>query len=111
MKSVPLDNESTLVGVQIEHIDGVENLDAILAVPGIDLVVIGPYDLSASMGIVAEFTHPEYKAVIEKISTACKANSIASGIHIVSADPALSLKKIEEGFNFVAYSHGHHNFG
>ena len=60
-------DEQTLVIIQIEHIKAVENLDAILATPGIDTILIGPYDLSGSMGLLGQITHPKVVAVIEQI--------------------------------------------
>lgn len=66
-----LDNadEQTLVIVQIEHIEAVENLDAILATPGIDTILIGPYDLSGSMGLLGQVTHPKVVAAIDQVVT------------------------------------------
>jgi len=60
-------DEQTLVIVQIEQIKAVENLDAILATPGIDTLMIGPYDLSGSMGILGQITDPKVVAVIEQV--------------------------------------------
>jgi len=60
-------DEQTLVIVQIEHIKAVENLDAILATPGIDTILIGPYDLSGSMGLLGQITHPKVVAAIEQV--------------------------------------------
>lgn len=56
-----------LVIVQIEHIDAVRNLDAILKVPGVGSVCVGPYDLSGSMGKLGQLTDPEVVQVIEEI--------------------------------------------
>ncbi len=60
-------DDQTLVIVQVEHIKAVENLDAILATPGIDTIMIGPYDLSGSMGILGQITDPKVVAVIEQV--------------------------------------------
>ncbi|MDA7668616.1 aldolase/citrate lyase family protein, partial [bacterium] len=51
-------NDDIMVAVQIEHHQGVDNIDAILNVKGVDAVFIGPYDLSASLGVTAQFEHP-----------------------------------------------------
>lgn len=56
-----------MVIVQIEHIDAVRNLDAILRVPGVDSVCIGPYDLSGSMGKLGQTSDPEVAGVIDEI--------------------------------------------
>ena len=52
-------NDDTLLMVQIEHKDAVANIEEILSVPGIDGTFIGPYDLSMSMGIPGQITHPD----------------------------------------------------
>lgn len=60
-------NEHLFVAVQIEHVDAWENLDDILAVDGIDSIVIGPYDLSSSLGHPGEIDHPRVTAAVESI--------------------------------------------
>lgn len=60
-------DDQTLVIVQIEHIAAVNNLDAILATPGIDTILIGPYDLSGSMGLLGQVTNPQVVAVIDRV--------------------------------------------
>lgn len=97
-------NEEVLVAVQIEHIDAVDAIDEILSVPGIDAVFIGPYDLTASMGIAAQFSHPDYLAAKARILAACTRNRIVPGIHAVPSDPDAAEKLLREGYRFVAYS-------
>ena len=93
-----------VVIVQIEHKDALENLDAIFSVPGVDGCIIGPYDLSCSMGIPGEFDRIEFKAAINKILlTAIKMN-FPAGLHIVEPDSARLAKAIDEGYRFIAYS-------
>ena len=53
--------------VQIEHRDAVENLDGILAVPGLSGIAIGRADLSASMGYTGQWDHPEIERVVEEV--------------------------------------------
>ena len=65
-------NAQTLVVVQIEHIEGVNQIDSIVAVEGVDVIFVGPYDLSASMGLIGEVAHPDVLAAIEKVGKACK---------------------------------------
>ena len=59
--------------LQIEHIDAVRNLDAILAVPGVDSCLIGPYDLSISMGKAGAFDDPEVNRVLDEICSKVRA--------------------------------------
>jgi 2-dehydro-3-deoxyglucarate aldolase len=97
-------NDETFVCVQIEHADALENLDQILAVEGLDAVIIGPYDLSASMGITAQFDHPRMVAATEKILSACQRNQVIPGIHVVQPNPDEVVARYHEGYRFIAYS-------
>lgn len=97
-------NERILAAVQIEHIDALPNLDAILSVPGIDAVFIGPYDLTASMGIPAQFDHPDYLRVRAEILAACSRHGVAPGIHVVRPDPAELAARHRDGYRLLAYS-------
>lgn len=97
-------NDEVFVAVQIEHIDAVDNISEILSVEGIDAVFIGPYDLSASMGITAQFDHPDYLAARKRVLVACQEKGIAAGIHVVPPDSKQFLKQVDEGYQLVAYS-------
>ena len=97
-------NDDTFVCVQIEHVDAVANLDAIFSVKGIDAMIIGPYDLSASMGITAQFQHPDYLKVWNEILQKAIQHNIIPGIHIVQPDPLDAISKIKAGFRLIAYS-------
>lgn len=97
-------NEEILVVLQIEHIRGVENADAILSVPGVDACFIGPNDLAASMGIglgvPLESDIPPLMEAIEEIKAACLRNGVAPGIHCSGAEGV--NQRIAEGFQFCA---------
>jgi 2-dehydro-3-deoxyglucarate aldolase len=97
-------NEETFVCIQIEHIKAVENIDKILSVKGIDAVFIGPYDLSASMGITAQFDHNDYIKSWRLILNKCNEYNILPGIHIVQPNPIEIVEKIKDGFKMLAYS-------
>lgn len=97
-------NDEIFLAVQIEHIDAVRNIDAILGVPGIDAVFIGPYDLTASMGITAQFNHPDYHSALATILAACSRHHITPGIHVVQPDIDQAKVRIAEGYRFLAYS-------
>lgn len=96
-------NEGLVVIAQIEHTEAVANIDAILEVEGIDAIVIGPYDLSASMGFPGEFQRPEVLQALERVREACGRIHKPYGYHSVSSDPAEALARINEGATFVAY--------
>jgi 2-dehydro-3-deoxyglucarate aldolase len=92
-----------IVIVQIEHKDAVSNLDEILATPGVDGFIIGPYDLSCSLGIAGQFENLQFKNIKSKIKDAGNRSTVASGIHIVEPDQAALTKSIDEGYKFIAY--------
>jgi 2-dehydro-3-deoxyglucarate aldolase len=97
-------NDKSFVCVQIEDISGMHNLDEILGISGIDAAFLGPYDLSASMGIAGDFEHPEYKNTCSKFLSACQSHDVMAGIHVVQPNPDEALKRIKEGYNMIAYS-------
>ncbi|MCX5749183.1 MAG: aldolase/citrate lyase family protein [Candidatus Saganbacteria bacterium] len=96
-------NSRSILVVQIEHIDAVRNLDEILEIKGIDAVIIGPYDLSGSMGIPGKFNDTKFIKVIGEISKKVKSKKIALGFHLVQPGAGELNKKIKEGFTFIAY--------
>ncbi len=92
-------NESTAVIVQVEHISAVENIDAIVGVPGVDAVFVGPYDLSGSMGRLGEVDHIDVLAAIEGVRFACERAGMPLGIYVGSA--AAAKPYLEKGFTLV----------
>lgn len=96
--------QQPLLIAMIEHYLAVENLDSILSVEGLDAVLIGPYDLSASMGITAQFTNPDFELTIQEILALSKQHSIAAGIHVVEPSEAELRQRIDDGYHFLAYS-------
>lgn len=97
-------NDHTLLIVQIEHKTAVENIEAILDVPGIDGTFIGPYDLSMSMGLPGQLEHPDVIAARERVLAATKARGLAPGIHLVHPDRAAAdlPRVIAAGYQFIA---------
>ncbi len=95
--------EGLIVIAQIEHIDGVDNLEGIISVEGIDGTIIGPYDLSGSMGMPGEFEKPVVKDALKRYIDVCKAHHFPMGFHVVDARPEKIQEKIDEGYTFLAY--------
>jgi len=95
-------NQYTTVIVQIEHIQAVQNLEGILEVPGIDGVLVGPFDLSASMGKPGFTDDPEVQAAIERVAQVCQERARPCGIFM--GDPAGARWAMEKGFSMVACS-------
>ncbi len=92
-----------VVIAQVEHVDAVTRIDEILGVDGIDAIIIGPYDLSASMGHPGDFGRPEMTEALSAVSEACRRRKKPYGFHAVSSDPAEAMRRIGEGATFVAY--------
>jgi 2-keto-3-deoxy-L-rhamnonate aldolase RhmA len=95
---------NSVVIVQIEHRDAVANLESILSVPGVDGFIIGPYDLSCSMGIPGQFEHPDFIAALGKINEVGQRLDVPAGIHIVEPDLERLSHSIAQGYRFIAYS-------
>ncbi|MEJ0062823.1 MAG: aldolase/citrate lyase family protein [Alphaproteobacteria bacterium] len=93
-------NDEKSIIVQIEHADAVKNLDEILSVPGVDGVFVGPYDLSASMGMIGQVGSAEVQNAITLVAASAKKRNMISGIFI-GTDAALE-KEIGRGFQFIA---------
>ncbi|MGL1862836.1 MAG: aldolase/citrate lyase family protein [Pseudodesulfovibrio sp.] len=98
-----LDSKPVIV-VQIEHIDAVNALEDILAVDGVDGFIVGPYDLSASLGVPGVFDDSRFLDAMERIREVGGASGKVPGIHVVEPDTAATQGRIEEGYRFVAYS-------
>jgi 2-dehydro-3-deoxyglucarate aldolase len=96
-------DEELVIIAQIEHIDAVRNIDEIIRVEGIDGTIIGPYDLSGSMGCPGEFERDDVKHAVETVLERCKAYGIPSGFHVVDTQPEKLNQKIEAGCTFLAY--------
>ena len=90
--------------VQIEHRSALDCLDEIFTVDGVDGFIIGPYDLSCSMGIPGEFDHPDFKAAMSKILEASARTGCPPGLHSVEPDVSSLQKAIDDGFKIIAYS-------
>lgn len=94
-------NRDVLVVAMLEHINAVKQADVILATPGLDAALIGPYDLSASMGLAGQLGHPDVLAAQQSILDACRRHNVPPGIHVVSANPADVTQRLQQGFLFV----------
>jgi 4-hydroxy-2-oxoheptanedioate aldolase len=95
-------NEELLIVLQCEHIQSVENADAIFAVPGIDAIFVGPNDLAASMR-GKDGKPPSGEATtqaLKHVLATCKKHGVAPGIHVGSAEEA--RVRIAEGWQFIA---------
>ncbi len=96
-------NEPVVI-VQIEHKSALTVLEKIFKVKGVDGFIIGPYDLSCSMGIPGEFEHPEFLDAMETIRSAGQRLKFPGGIHVVEPDRDRLNLAIKDGYRFIAYS-------
>lgn len=93
-------NRDVLVVLQVETRAGLENVEAIAAVPGVDVLFIGPNDLSAGLGIFRQYDHPTFQEAVRRIRDAAVKHGVAPGY--MGRDAASVLAKVGEGFTFVA---------
>jgi 2-dehydro-3-deoxyglucarate aldolase len=87
----------------IESILALDNIESITKVKGLDALLIGPYDLSASLNITGEFESLLFKNAIKKIIKICKKNKMAIGIHQVNPSQEELKNVIKKGFTFIPY--------
>jgi 2-keto-3-deoxy-L-rhamnonate aldolase RhmA len=95
-------NAEVVVVVQAEHILAVQNIAAIVQVEGIDAILVGPYDLSNSMGLVGQVEHPEVQAAIAHVRQVCQGCGMPLGIFSTSVERSAEFKA--QGYNLLAVS-------
>jgi len=95
-------NDEIAMVMQIEHKDAIANIDAILEVPGVDGVFIGPLDLSGSMGITGQLDHPQMTSALEKYRAACRAHKKSAGLHIIRPDETNVRRALDQGYTMLA---------
>ena len=96
--------QAPLLVAMIEHTRAADNLGEILSVEGLDAILIGPYDLSASMKLTGRFDHPAFRKKILSIRKECQKYKVPSGIHVIRPEVRDINNRIQEGYQFVAYS-------
>jgi 2-dehydro-3-deoxyglucarate aldolase/4-hydroxy-2-oxoheptanedioate aldolase len=96
-------NDELMVIAMIETVSALDDLETIAATPGIDVLWVGHFDLTASMGIAGDFGNPRYAGALAAVVDACERNGIAAGISTDTADGAVELAR--KGFRFIAAGH------
>ncbi len=92
-------NEDLMVVLQIERIEGVEHIESIAAVPGVDVIFIGPYDLSASMGLMGQLDHPSVLEAIARVEAVCREKGMYMGFFGMTPE---SVKPyVEKGYRLI----------
>lgn len=95
--------KNNLLFLNIESQPAVDNLNELLSVPGIDGIIIGPHDLSCSMGIPEEYNNPIFEETVTKIIKECNARNLGIGIHL-SEEPEQQIKWARVGVNIILHS-------
>ncbi|MCC6182567.1 MAG: aldolase, partial [Bacteroidia bacterium] len=73
-------NSKSLIILQIEGVEGAKNIEEIASVKGVDVIFVGPYDLSQSMGLTGQIWHPDVAAEITRIINICKSKGVVTGV-------------------------------
>jgi 2-dehydro-3-deoxyglucarate aldolase len=97
-------NAEVLVVVQIEHTDAVRNAEAIFSVPGVDAYMIGPYDLSGSLGIPGQLDDPRVEEAKNRVLKVGKKKRIVPGIHLVHPNEPDLQRALDSGYRLIALS-------
>ncbi len=93
-------NEQTLVCIQIETRESIDQIDDLLSVPGVDATIMGPNDLSIALGVPGDHRHPKMAKAIETMIEACRRHGVAPGIHIRDMELLLGYK--QQGMQLLA---------
>ncbi|MFH1740367.1 MAG: aldolase/citrate lyase family protein [bacterium] len=96
-------NADTVLVINVESVPAVENLDAILDIPGLDGVLIGPHDLSCSLAVPEQYHHPRFKETVQTIIKKCRKKQIGVGAHYSEALD-LEIEWGKAGANFMVHA-------
>ncbi len=96
--------QNSVVIAQIEHIEAVRNLEEILLTEGIDGIMVGPYDLSASMGYPGEYNREDVKQALETVKEVCQRLNKPLGFHVIESNSEVLKQRIGEGYTLLAFS-------
>lgn len=95
-------NDEIAVVVQIEHAEGIANIDSILEVDGVDGAFIGPMDLSGSYGKPGDLGCPEMVSALETFRAACRKHNKSAGTHLVQLDERSIKEAVAQGYTQIA---------
>lgn len=96
-------NEQLTIVAQIESLEAVNNLQEIVKVPGLNAILVGPYDLSASIGKPGDFASKDFTDLMTKIGDIVKNSTVRMGMHVVDPVQSKLTQAIDEGNCFIAY--------
>lgn len=101
-RSIEEANREVAIVMQIEHRDGIQDLDGILSVEGVDAAFIGPLDLSGSFGKTGQLDCPEMVEALGTFLAACSRHHIAPGMHLVHPTEANIQQAFDDGYSMIA---------
>lgn len=93
-------NDELVIVLQVEHVEGVQSVGSIVEVEGIDAILVGPFDLSGSLGVLGQIDHPDVGTAIEAVTRHCEGAGVTLGIFAV--DAAYARDAIAQGFSLIA---------
>lgn len=93
-------NDTLLTVIQIETPTALENVEEIAAVDGVDVLFVGPLDLTANLGILQQFDHPKFRDALTRVATASRNAGKAAGMHLMG--PGQIKEMVATGFTFIA---------
>lgn len=97
-------DKNVVIIAQIEHIEAIHNLKEILSVEGIDGTIIGPYDLSGSMGHPGDYNRKDVSEALNSYITNTKKAKKPLGYHVIESNASFPSQKIEQGYTLIAFS-------
>ncbi len=96
--------QAPLIVAMIENIKALDVIEDILKVDGLDAILIGPYDFSASMGLTAEFSDARFKNALKLLKESCREFKVPCGIHVVNNNSDELKEAVKNGYQFLPYS-------
>jgi len=99
-------NADKYVIIGVESVPAIRRLDELLAVPGVDGVFLGPHDITTSMGLPTEYTHPDFVAAVESVTRKCRARGIGVGLHtnLLQLPAEIRERYLAAGMNWLLHS-------
>lgn len=96
-------NPDAFLVIMIESPAGIEQLPAMLEAGGIDAILVGPHDLTVSLGIPEQYEHPKFIEAMQQIIGICQQYRVGVGMHIIFGTLENALQWLERGFTFISY--------
>lgn len=97
-------NDCSSLIIQVESIEAVDNIDALLSFDDVDGVMIGPYDISGSLGVPGQLNHPDVVEASKRVIAACEVHGKSCGTQIVEASPANTQALFDLGYTYAILS-------